>query len=301
MFETFIVQPIFNLLALIYAVIPGHDFGLSVIAFTIVIRILLWPLLRKQLHQTRVMRELQPEIKKIRTRTKGDKPREAQLLMELYKERGVSPFGSIGVLFVQIPILLGLFQTLRRLAEDPQGTLGLVYGWVGNIGWMKQVQADISNLDESLLGVVDLTRSGFGEPGTYWPVIVLAALAGLLQYFQSRQLMPKQKDARSLRQILRSETQGQKADQAEINAAVGRGARFMFPALTFIFAASVPGALALYWASGSAVGLIQQQSVLKGDVEEMEARADKSAKPSATQPAKTSAKPNRHRPKKRKK
>src|SRR5690606_22543527 len=116
MFETLIVQPIFNLLALIYAIMPGHDFGLAVIVFTIVIRILLWPLLRKQLHQSRVMRQLQPEIKKIRAKTKGDKQQEAALLMELYKERGVSPFGSIGLLFVQIPILLGLFQGLRKVS-----------------------------------------------------------------------------------------------------------------------------------------------------------------------------------------
>lgn len=275
MFETLIVQPIFNLLAVIYALIPGHDFGLSVIVFTIVIRLLLWPLLKKQLHQSRVMRELQPEIKKIRERTKGDKPKEAQLMMELYKERGVSPFGSIGLLFVQIPILLGLFQGLRRVGENKDTILDLAYGWVRDLGWLKQVQADISNFDETLLGLVDLTRSGFGEMGAYLPVIVLAALAGILQYYQSSQLMPQAKDARSLREILRAEAAGQKADQSEINAAVGRGARYVFPAITFLFAASVPGALALYWATGSAVGLIQQQSVLKSDVEEMEARADR--------------------------
>jgi len=86
-------------------------------------------------------------------------------------------------------------------------------------------------------------------------------------------LMPKSDDARSLRQILKSEAGGQRADQAEINAAVGRNARYLFPLLTFIFASSVPGALALYWASGSAVALIQQRRVLSTDVEEMEQQA----------------------------
>lgn len=291
MFETFIVQPIFNLLALIYAIIPGHDFGLSVIIFTIVIRLLLWPLLRKQLHQTKVMRDLQPEIKKIRERTKGDKQKEAQLLMELYKERGVSPFGSIGLLFVQIPILLGLFQGLRRLSENKDTILDLAYPWVQNLGWLKEVKADLSNFDETLSGLIDLTRSGFGELGVYWPVIVLAAVAGILQYYQSKQLMPKPKDARGLRDILRSEASGQKADQAEINAAVGRGARYVFPVITFVFASSVPGALALYWATGSAVALIQQRSILEGDVEEMEERATKSSSAKSTN--KSSKKANR--------
>ena len=280
MFQTLIVQPIFNLLALIYGVIPGHDFGLSVIVFTIIIRMLLWPLLKKQLHQQKIQRDLQPEIKKIRDRTKGNKQREAELLMELYKERGVKPFATIGLLFVQLPILLGLFRGLRLLSSDKMTILTLTYPWVQNIGWMAQVKADLNNFDETLFGLVDLTRSGFGQAGTYWPVIFLALLAGILQYYQSKQLMPKPKDARGLRDILRSEASGKKADQAEINAAVGRGARYIFPVITFVFASSVPGALALYWATGSAVALIQQRSVLREDVEEMEEQADKASKKS---------------------
>ena len=73
MFTTFIVQPIFNLLVLVYALLPGHNFGLSLIIFTILIRLLLWPLVRKQLHQAKAMRELQPEIKKIKAASKGNR------------------------------------------------------------------------------------------------------------------------------------------------------------------------------------------------------------------------------------
>lgn len=270
MFETLIVQPIFNLLVLIYALLPGHDFGLSVIVFTVIIRLLLWPLLKKQLHQTRLLRDIQPEIKKIKERTKGDRQREGQLLMELYKERGVNPLGSIGIIFLQIPILLGLFQGLNRLAKGRETILNLSYDWVQNIGWMQQVKADLNQFDESLLGLVDLTRNGFGESGTYWPVIIIALLAGVLQYYQTRQLSPKASDSRSLRQILKEESHGKRADQAEINAAMGRNLRYIFPALTFFISATLPGALGLYWATGSAVGLIQQNSVLKSDVTEME-------------------------------
>ncbi|HEX7368584.1 MAG TPA: YidC/Oxa1 family membrane protein insertase, partial [Candidatus Saccharimonadales bacterium] len=83
MFTTFIVQPIFNLLVLIYGILPGHNFGLALIIFTVVIRLLLWPLLKKQLHQTKLMRQLQPEIKKIKEKTKGDRKQESLLTMEL--------------------------------------------------------------------------------------------------------------------------------------------------------------------------------------------------------------------------
>lgn len=292
MFETLIVQPIFNLLALIYALLPGHDFGLSVIVFTIVIRWLLWPLLKKQLHQTRLMRQIQPEVKKIKESTKGDRQREAQLLMELYKERGVNPFGSIGVLFLQLPILLGLFQGLNRLAKSRETILDLSYGWVQNIGWMQEVTTDIGKFDESLLGLVDLTRSGFGEAGAYWPVIIIALLAGVLQYFQTRQLSPSPSDSRTLRQILKEESQGKRADQAEINAAMGRNLRFIFPGLTFFISATLPGALGLYWATGSAVGLLQQRSVLNQDVEEME-RVKVTTKVTTTQRKKSKSKKKR--------
>ena len=98
MFTTIITRPIFNLLVLIYALLPGHNFGLSIIIFTVVIRILLWPLVKKQLHQAKAMRKLQPELKRIKQATKGNRQKESMMLMELYKERGISPFGSIGIL-----------------------------------------------------------------------------------------------------------------------------------------------------------------------------------------------------------
>ena len=60
MFTTFIVQPIFNLLVLIYALLPGHNFGLAIIIFTIIIRLLMWPLVKKQLHHAKAIRELGP-------------------------------------------------------------------------------------------------------------------------------------------------------------------------------------------------------------------------------------------------
>ena len=93
LFDVILVQPIFNILVFIYGIVPGHDFGLSLILFTILIRFLLWPLVKKQLHQTKVMRQLQPELARIKKRTAGNKQMEAQLMMELYRERGVNPFG----------------------------------------------------------------------------------------------------------------------------------------------------------------------------------------------------------------
>src|SRR5882762_10459144 len=100
MFTTLIVQPLFNLLVLIYALLPGHNFGLALVIFTIIIRLLLWPLIKKQLHQAKAMRTLQPEIKRVKQAAKGNRQKESQLLMELYKERGINPFATFPTLIV---------------------------------------------------------------------------------------------------------------------------------------------------------------------------------------------------------
>ena len=77
MFDEIIVKPIFNALMFLYSVIPGGDFGIAIILFTIFIRILLYPLVRKQLHQTKLMRKLQPELAQIKKEAKGNRQLES--------------------------------------------------------------------------------------------------------------------------------------------------------------------------------------------------------------------------------
>lgn len=66
MFNTILVYPLMNLLMAIYAILPGHDFGISVIILTLIIRLILWPLAGKQLHSQKKLQALQPEIAKIK-------------------------------------------------------------------------------------------------------------------------------------------------------------------------------------------------------------------------------------------
>jgi YidC/Oxa1 family membrane protein insertase len=119
MFTTLIVQPIFNLLVFITAILPGHNFGMAIIVFTLIIRLLMWPLVKKQLHHAKAMRDLAPELKKIKAATKGNRQEESRLTMELYKEKEINPFATIGVLLVQLPILFGLYASIRKLINDP--------------------------------------------------------------------------------------------------------------------------------------------------------------------------------------
>lgn len=274
MFTTIIIQPIFNLLVLIYALIPGHNFGLAIIIFTVIIRMLMWPLVKKQLNQAKAMRELAPELKKIKKAAAGDKRKESMMTMELYKEKEINPFASIGILIVQLPILIGLYSGLRRIIQNPHQIISFSYPALHHLGWMQHLAGNIHNFDNSLFGVVDLSRKAIGPAGIYWPAMLIVVASAFIQYYQSKQLMPQNKDARSLRKILKEAGSGKTADQQEVNAAVTRGTQYMIPAFVFLFGLSFAAALPLYWLASSSVAYLQQARILKEDVTEAEASVE---------------------------
>ena len=271
MFTTLIVQPLFNLLVLIYALLPGHNFGLALIIFTIIIRLALWPLVKKQLHQARAMRELQPEIKKVKQATKGDRQKESQMLMELYKEKGINPVGTLPTLIVQIVVLIGLYSGLRRIIADPHSLVSFSYPAIQHLGWMQHLAHDIHAFDDTLFGWVDLSRAALtkGMP-VYWPAMLIVLGSAIAQFFQGRQLMPAGKEKKGLRAILKQASDGTQADQSEINAAVGRSTMYFLPVMIFFFTVSLASALSLYWLASGLVAYIQQSIILGQDEEEME-------------------------------
>lgn len=276
MFTTLIVQPLFNLLVFIYAILPGHNFGLALIIFTIIIRLLLWPLVKKQLHQAKAMRALQPDIKRIKKASKGNRQKESQLLMELYKERGINPFATFPVLIIQLIVLIGLYSGLRRIIDDPHTLISFSYPFIQDMSWMQTLAHNIHQFDNTLFGVIDLGRAALNTGGgVYWPAMLIVIGSAVAQYFQAGQLLPKDKDQRSLRTILREAGEGKQADQSEVNAAVGRSTRFLIPVMIFVFTVNIASALSLYWLVSGLVAFIQQAMVLRKDEEEMEAIADK--------------------------
>jgi YidC/Oxa1 family membrane protein insertase len=275
MFQTLIVQPLFNLLVLIYALLPGHNFGVALILFTILIRLLMWPLIKKQLHHTKAIRKLQPELKRIKKEAKGDKQKEQAMVLELYKEREVSPLGGIGVLIIQFIILIGLYSGLQRVLKDPHALVDFSYPFIRDLSWMKTLASNISQFDQTFLGFVDLTRPAVEGGRVYWPAMILVMGSAVTQYFQSVQLMPNEKDSRGLKQILKDASSGKQADQAEVSAAVGRSTRFFIPVLIFVLTIGLPSALGLYWFVGGLIAYLQQSIILRQDEEEMEAIADK--------------------------
>jgi YidC/Oxa1 family membrane protein insertase len=267
-FTTIIVQPIFNLLVLIYALLPGHNFGLAIIIFTILVRLALWPLVKKQLNHAKAMRELQPELKKIKAAAKGDRQKESQMTMELYKEREINPFASLGIVLVQLPILFGLYAVLNRIIHNPHENISFSYSGIQHLGYIQNLSHNIHLFDNTLLGIVDLGKKAIGNNGVYWPAMIIVAASAVGQYLQSKQLMPQSKDSRGLRAIMREAGQGKQADQSEVNAAVGRSTMVLIPGMVFIFGLNFAAALPLYWLTSSVVAYLQQSRVLREDADE---------------------------------
>lgn len=266
MFTTFIVQPIFNVLSAIYALIPGHDFGVAIILFTILARIALYPMLKKQLKNTKAMRELQPELKKIKEASKGNKQQESMMMMELYKEKEIKPLSQIGLMIVQIIVFLALFSGLNKVVNNPQEIVDFSYPVVQNTSWIKEVSTDISKFDFSFMGSVDLKRAAV-ESGKslYIPALLLTIGSALIQFLQIKQTMPQDKNARKLKEILRDANTGKQADSSEINAAMTRNMMYFMPALIFVLTIGFPAALSLYWFVGGLIAYTQQKRLLEQD------------------------------------
>ncbi|MFO0971763.1 MAG: YidC/Oxa1 family membrane protein insertase [Candidatus Saccharimonadales bacterium] len=272
MFQTLIVQPIYNVLVALYGLLPGHDLGLSLILFTVLIRLAMWPLLKKQLHQSRVMRDLQPELAKIKKAAAGDRQKEGRLMMELYKEKGISPFGTIGLTLVQLPLFIGVFQAARDLTQQLDRISTFTYGFVRDIPHVQSVINNRSNFNFESFGFIDLSQKAFSNGKIYIPVLILAIAATVFQYIQSKQLIPQPKEKKRLRDILRnSAATGNQPAQEDMSAAMGSSMLFLMPILTMLFAVAAQGAMVVYLLVGSLVGIFQQSLIFRRDTDEMEA------------------------------
>ncbi len=301
LFTALIVKPLFNMLVLIYALLPGHNFGLALIIFTILIRLALWPLVKKQLHQAKAMRKLQPELKRIKKETKGDKAKEQQMIMALYKTEGINPLATLPILFIQLIILIGLNSGIKRIISDPSNIVTFSYTAIRHLAWTKELAKNTHLFDNTFIHIVDLSKSALTHAGIYWPAMIIVVFSAIAQYFQSKQLMPTSGESRSLRKIMKDASSGKQADSSEVNAAVGRTTRFLLPITIFFVTVGFPAALSLYWLTGSVVAYIQQSIALKEDEEELEEIADEPSRNVENIPeAEVVAKPKKKKIKKNK-
>lgn len=291
-FELVVVQPIFNLLMGLYAILPGHDFGVAIIVFTVIVRFALYPLTKSMLHQSKAMRKLQPELARIKKQSKGNKQAESVAMMELYKKNGVNPFRSIGILLIQLPIFIALFQVIKIFTTNRAQIEQFTYEFLKNLEPIKEVLADPASFNEKLFGVIDLTQPAFHNGQVNFFLLLLAVVAAITQYIMSKQTMPQAQSKRRIRDILAEASEGKQADQGEMNAIVMQRMSKVLPLFMFFVMISVPGALALYYAVSNLVAVGQQAYLLRRDEDELEEIAEEvtETKPKSK---KTSPKPNK--------
>lgn len=238
LFTTILLQPILNLLVWLYNTVPGNDLGVAIILLTILVKAILYPVTMAQIKQQKMLQTLQPKVDEIRKRLKDDKEAQAKELTDLYKREKVNPASSCLPLLVQLPIFIGLYRALRD-GLSSQG-LNLLYPFVANPG----------TLDTMMFGFIDLSK----------PNIVLAVLAGAVQFWQSYQILKKP----ALTTAPPTEIANTDAAKDESMAtAINKQMMYVMPLVTIFIGISLPGGLTLYWLVMSLLTVAQQALFLR--------------------------------------
>lgn len=223
LYHHILFRPLFNFLVFIYNVVPGGDFGLAIVLLTIVIRLIFVPLSIKALVSQKELSRLQPKLKELQEKHKGDKQALGQATMALYKEHGINPFSGCLPLLIQIPVLIALYSALRS-GLKPESLISL-YHFVHNPGFIKV----------TAFGFLDLAKKA----------PLLGVLAGALQWVQSKQAMAFQAPA-------------SKDEKVSPAFQMNKQMLYFFPIMVIIIAWNLPAGLVLYWVVTTIFSIFEQ-------------------------------------------
>jgi len=185
MWNTLIIDPMVNTLLWIYDLL-WNNFGLAIIVFTVLIRLITLPLTYQQTKSAQKMQELQKskQWQDIQKKHKGDREKLSQEQMRIYKEMGVSPFGSCLPTVIQFPIIIGLYQAIiASLAVTPTQLFNLSTHIYPFIPAAALIPLDNTFLWMNLSQPERLTIAGIGIP-------VLAIFVVITTYIQSKLMTP---------------------------------------------------------------------------------------------------------------
>lgn len=279
LFELFITQPIFNLLLVIYNFVG--DFGVAIIIFTVIVKLILWPITKSQLHQSKLMKQLAPELKKIKARNKGDRARENLEMMNLYRQHNVKPFRSMLTLLIQIPIFITLFSVVRIISIQQAEIPKLVYSSVAELPKVQAIISKPNTFQPMLLGVVRLSEKAVpinSKSAAF--LFVIALLSAGAQWYSIKQTQG-QGSKRKLRDIMKEAADGKEADQAEINQIVSSQMSFMMPAMMFTVMINFYGAITFYYFVNNLIQIAQQKYIFDMDQKELSEIANEKTKKSS--------------------
>lgn len=291
-----IVRPITNILFVIYGLVG--DFGLAIILFVILVKICCWPLIKRQMHQTRLMRKIQPELAEIKKNCNGNKQLESLQMMDLYKRNNIKPFRSMLTVIIQLPIFIALYTAVRvMVTPTPTDNLDLrAYPVVRDmeridhvISLQQTYLSDIASDDAdrkaaahydfhpTLAGIVNLdVRPGFNTPSALF-ILACALLAAWIQYRTLAGQLPSKKSqkSRSFREIMREAADGKEPDQSDLNTVVSGQMSKITPLMMLFVMINLPGALVFYYMTSTVFNSLQQKYVFSKNTADMENTADR--------------------------
>ncbi|MEX0912930.1 MAG: YidC/Oxa1 family membrane protein insertase [Candidatus Paceibacterota bacterium] len=228
-------DPVYNGLVFFIDIIPGGDVGLAIIAITIVVKLILLPLSIKATKTQKVIKEIEPQLRKIQEENKSDREALAKATMALYKEAGINPFSSILLLFVQLPFIIALYLAVLSGGGVPLPDINedLLYFFVG-------VPPAV---DMIFMGLVDIAAKS-------WP---LALLAGLTQFVHAKMSLPK----------LEPKKPGEVSMKADFARSMDLNMRYVLPAVIAVVAYTLSASIALYFVVSNLVAIAQELVVRK--------------------------------------
>ncbi|HIE24880.1 MAG TPA: YidC/Oxa1 family membrane protein insertase [Anaerolineales bacterium] len=233
MWDTYLIIPMTNVLLFIYDLI-GHNFGIAIILFTILIRVITFPLTAQQLKGTQGMQELQKDKEwlAIQKKYKNDKEKLASEQMRIYKERGINPFGSCLPTLIQLPIIIGLYRAIiTSLAATPLALLNLSRNLYPFLDVSKIIPLNSHFLWMDLGRPESIDIFGFAFP-------TLALIVVITSYIQSKLMTPP-------------------ANPGDQSAAMGNMMAIYMPFLMGYFAMTFASGLALYFIVSNLLGIAQ--------------------------------------------
>lgn len=217
-YNAIVYQPLYNGLILLMDAIPWADAGVVVILFTVIVKLCLFPLSKKAVNTQMQMKAIDPELTALKEKYKDDKQELARKTMELYKEKGVRPFMSILLIFIQLPIIFALYRVFLH-SGLPVVNTDLLYGFVHIPDHINMV----------FLGLVDISKTS----------LVLALLVGLATFMQAKIMAPK----------ISANTASTSGDSFKHDFAKSMSIqmRYVFPVIAAFISWKISAAISLYW------------------------------------------------------
>ena len=216
-----ILNPVLNVLIALSDVLFSN-FGLAIIALTIIVRLVLLPLTLRQLNSTKALQAMQPKIQELQKKYGKNKEKLQQEMMKVYKEAGVNPLGCLWPMLVQFPVWIALYQSIMRaLATTPESLLDLsrhLYSW--------QVVTEAIPLSSHFLWL-DLAYPD--------STLVLAIIVGGTMWVQQKMVTAPTLDPRQ--------------------QSTNRMMQMMMPLMFALFTLMFPSGLALFWAVSNIIGI----------------------------------------------